>query len=265
MFNLFVLLEVLKCSSAHLFVPSLQKCRPVLYGNMTQPVLAPSKAYLAFIRTMGESIQWPSWSDSIHAKISAVLRPLFTATASLDLNKPWPKGLPLCLDQHMPRFFAFEHNNKTWPAMIMSRDDLNNYIFAMQQRDMLHKADRAIEAAIQASAEQEEWLADQGEILRQEIDRIWNELGDRSPSHDSWTEEDETKRNRAAGLKGEYMRNELRRTKSERERAVWRMALLARHRDADVMQQAADRSLKHQLTQEGLMHVDQGVFLERSA
>jgi hypothetical protein len=144
----------------------------------------------------------------------------------------------------------------------MSRQDLQLIAACIKQRGELLKIERIFEDVLNASCEQDESMSEHGRDICNEGRELEVELGDRTSANGSWTQSDQAKRERMSVLAEELDGIKSSRLHLERERAVWRYALLEHYRRATVTQTEADKSWKDELKQRNLLEFNSQRFFE---
>lgn len=177
------------------------------------------------------------------------------------LQSDWPLKIPTFSPKSIGNFFSVEVNSQQWPAIALTEKKLGETVLAIQQREELGKAEVVMEAALDESIEQDHLLYDQLLKLQTLGNEIAEELGDRDSDNESWDTKDDHKRNRIRQLREQESEAVMLRLHLERERAVWRLALLQRYRDAAITQKEVDQDLVSYLKSRDLLPFKSEAFL----
>lgn len=191
------------------------------------------------------------------AQVMAKAHGYLTWSSGWPITQP-PEDLPVTI----PRFFSVQKGDQSWPLVVMSRQDLQLIAACIKQREELQKIEKIFEDALNASCEQDEGMSQHGRDICNEGRELEEALGDRTSDNGSWTQSDQAKRERMNLLDAEMDVLKTSRLHLERERAVWRYALLEHHRRVMVTQTEADQSWKDELEKSNLLEFDSKRFFE---
>lgn len=174
----------------------------------------------------------------------------------------WPDSIPRGLPPCVPQFFSVQDNGRSWPAMIMSQDRLELAAASIRQRNALLKTEEVFENAIETSLEQDQVVLTYLEKINEELRKLERRLEDQGSDCDDWTEADKAARDRMDLLHSEQDQIEYDRLNRERERAVWRHAVLEQYRNAMLTQTEVDKPLQDHLREQGLMNFNMDHFFD---